>query len=131
MRTPYRPENSLRAPLNRILGTETNVRLLRVLARANTPLSASELARRASLGRTSVYPALDALERTDIVEFTGVGAQRHVRLRAAHPLARAITGLFAAEAGRVDRLIAALRDAFKDMTPRPTSAWGEGLGGTE
>ena len=131
MRTPRRPENSLRAPLNRILGTETNVRLLRALVRADTPLAAGELARRASLGRTSVYPALDALESTGVVEFTGTGAQRHIRFRTKHPLARALTGLFAAEAGRVEGLIAALRDAFKDMAPRPTSAWVEGLGGAD
>ena len=131
MRTPRRPENSLQAPLNRILGTETNVRLLRALALADMPLAAGELARRASLGRTSVYPALDALENSGIVELTGAGTQRHIRLRTKHPLARALTDLFAAEAGRIERLIAALRDALKDMAPRPTSAWAEGLGDME
>lgn len=131
MRTPRRPDNAVRTPLNRILGTETNVRLLRVLARATTPLAAGELARRATLGRTSVYPALDALEHTGVVEFTGAGAQRHVRLRPQHPLSRALVDLFAAESSRVEKLIIALRGAFQELAPRPTSAWVEGLDGAE
>lgn len=131
MRTPRQRANTVRAPLNQILGTETNVRLLRALALAKTPLAAGELARRAGLGRTSVYPALAVLEHAGIIEFTGAGAQRHARFRTRHPLSRALAGLFTAEVERVESLITALREAFTEMSPRPTAAWLEGLESTE
>lgn len=125
MRT--KPQSALRAPLNDILGTEANVRLLRVLALAGTPLSAGELARRAELGRTSIYPALESLERAGIVTFVGAGAQRQPALRAPHPLARAIVGLFRAEQQRLDDMLAALGRIAGSLKPRPVGVWVEGL----
>ncbi len=125
MRKPQAAQNPLRTPVNGILGTEANVRLLRVLALAETPVGAGELANRASLGRTSIYPALGSLERAGIVRFVGAGAQRQVRFRAKHPLARAIKELFVAEAHRIDAMVSALREMCKNLTPRPTAAWME------
>jgi sugar-specific transcriptional regulator TrmB len=124
---PSKPQSALRFPFNAMLGTEANVRLLRALVLAETPLAAGELARRASLGRTSIYPALDSLESTGIVEFLGAGAQRQVNFRKAHPLANAIGSLFRAEAERVDGLVSALRRVVDSATPSPTSAWMDGL----
>ncbi|MFN2565627.1 MAG: hypothetical protein ABR499_11580 [Gemmatimonadaceae bacterium] len=126
MRTPRRPQSALRAPLNAILGTEANVRLLRVLALAGTSVAAGELARRAHLGRTSIYPALEGLEAAGIIEFIGAGAQRQVIFRKSHPLGGALAALFRAEAQRFDALISALRDIFERLTPPPTAAWVEG-----
>lgn len=127
MKTPRRPQNGLRTPLNAILGTEANVRLLRALARAGTPLASGELAKRASLGRTSIYPALEGLEATGIIEFVGAGAQRQVRFRSKHPLGRALHELFNAEALRVDELLRALRDMFREIALQPIAAWMEGI----
>jgi DNA-binding transcriptional ArsR family regulator len=121
------PQSALRAPLNHILGTEANVRLLRVLALAGTPLSAGELARRAELGRTSIYPALDSLERAGIVTFVGAGAQRQTAFRATHPLARSIAGLFRAEQKRLSDLLTALGRIAGSLRPRPVGVWTEGL----
>lgn len=126
MRTPRRRQSALRAPLNEILGTEANVRLLRVLALARTSIAAGELAIRAGLNRTSVYPALDALEVAGIVGFVGAGAQRQVRLRKAHPLAKPLTAVFRAEAKRVEDLISALRNVARELKPSPTAVWIEG-----
>lgn len=123
MRTPRLRQNPLLSPLNDLLGTESNVRLLRVLSLAAAPLSATELAKRAELGRTGVYPALAALEHAGIVEFTGAGSQRHVQFRRQHPLARALRELFVAEAGRFDSLVDALRGLFAGMSARPVAAW--------
>jgi DNA-binding transcriptional regulator GbsR (MarR family) len=125
MRKPQTAQNALRTPLNEVLGTEANVRLLRVLTLAETPLGAGELASRASLGRTSIYPALRTLERTGIVRFVGAGAQRQVRLRAKHPLARAIKELFVAEGHRMDALVSTLREVCRDLKPHPISVWME------
>ncbi len=126
------PQSALRAPLNDILGTEANVRLLRVLSLAGTPLTAGELAHRAGLGRTGVYPALAALETTGILQYTGSGAQRQVRFREEHPLAGVLVKLFRAEASRVDALIDGLRSMFNSLVERRVvSAWIDGSALTE
>lgn len=127
MRTPRKPQSPFRAPLNGILGTEANVRLLRVLAGTGGPVAAGELARRAQLGRTTIYPALEPLERSGIVEFMGIGAQRQAQLRRRHPLAQALGDLFSAEAKRVDNLISAIRGSFGGLSLQPAAAWLEGL----
>jgi predicted transcriptional regulator/uncharacterized protein YutE (UPF0331/DUF86 family) len=116
-------QSALRAPLNEMLGTGANVRLLRVLALAEIPLGAGELARRARLGRTGVYPALTSLERVGLVEFVGAGATRQVRLREAHPLAAPIARLFHAEAQRIESLASALRELLAQFSEAVTSAW--------
>lgn len=122
-----KPQNALRAPLNDMLGAEGNVRLLRILSLARTPLAAGELAQRAELGRTSIYPALESLERAGIVTFVGAGAQRHVAFRTQHPLARPILELFRAEERRLRDMLAALGELAKGLKPRPIGVWVEGL----
>jgi hypothetical protein len=124
---PSKPQSALRYPLNAILGTDANVRVLRALALAETSLAAGELARRAGLGRTSIYPVLDTLESTGIVEFLGAGAQRQVNFRKVHPLGNAIGKLFRAEGERVNALISTLRRVVDSMKPSPMAAWVEGL----
>ncbi|MGQ0643405.1 MAG: hypothetical protein ACT4P6_21880 [Gemmatimonadaceae bacterium] len=100
---------------------------MRALALAGTPLASGELARRARVTRTSIYPALAALERSGIVEFVGAGSQRHAQFRQRHPLAHAVRELFAAEERRVDAFIAELRDVFNDALAQLSAAWLEGL----
>lgn len=126
MPRPY-SQSRLRAPLNEILGTEANVRLLRVLSLAGTSLTAGQLAQQAGLGRTSVYPALSALEATGITEYVGVGTQRQIRFRPDHPLGGAIATLFRAESGRIDALVDQLRSVFGSLSSRHVlSAWLDG-----
>jgi hypothetical protein len=125
MRPPKREQSRVLQPLNDILGTHANVRLIRTLSLSSTPLTAGELARRAALGRTSIYPALRELEFTGIVEFVGAGAQRQTQLRERHPLARALKDLFRAEADRFDDLTTALRELFIVSPVRVLSAWVE------
>ena len=125
MRLPKRPENQLLRPLNQILGTQANVRLLRALALSPTCVTSGELAKRAHLGRTSIYPALRALERTGIIEFVGAGSQSQVQLRDRHPLAVGLRELFRAEAHRFDELINALRELLVEPPAQPMSAWAD------
>ncbi|HKW47092.1 MAG TPA: helix-turn-helix domain-containing protein, partial [Gemmatimonadaceae bacterium] len=125
-------QSRLRAPLNEMLGTEANVRLLRVLTLAGTPLAAGEIALRAGLGRTGVYPALAALEATGVIEYVGAGAQRQVRFREEHPLSGAIESLFRAEADRLDALVEQLRSVFRSLPSRHVlSAWLDGTALTD
>lgn len=123
MRPPKLQQSRFLQPLNEILGTPANVRLIRALSLSSTPLTGGELARRAGLGRTSIYPALRALEFVGIVEFVGAGAQRHVQLRERHPFASGLKELFRAEAGRFDKLTTALRAVFVESPVRALSAW--------
>ena len=129
---PPSHQSRLRAPLNEMLGTGANVRLLRVLTLAGMPLTAGELALRAGLGRTGVYPALAALETTGIIEYVGAGAQRQVRFRAEHPLSGAIENLFRAEGDRLDALVDQLRSVFHSLPSRHVlSAWLDGTALTD
>lgn len=125
MRPPKQRQNPLLRPLNDILGTPANVRLLRTLTLSTVSLTSGELARRAQLGRTSIYPALQELERTGIVEFVGAGSQGQVQIRDRHPLSRPLRQLFRAEARRFEGFIAALRDLFNELPIRPLSAWAD------
>ena len=135
MRPPKKQQNRLVHPLNKIFGTEANVRLLRVLALQNTSLTAGELAKRGMLGRTSIYPALRELEQAGVVEFIGGGARKLVQLRSGYPLSRTLKQLFRAEARRFDALTSALRELASAMPRAPISAWmdpgGENLENTD
>jgi DNA-binding transcriptional ArsR family regulator len=135
MRPPKEHQNRLVHPLNEIFGTEANVRILRVLALQNTLLTAGELAKRAMLGRSSIYPPLHELERAGVVEFIGAGPRKLVQLRGGYPLSRTLRELFRAEARRFDALTTALRELLSGMPRAPISAWidrgGENFESTE
>lgn len=123
MRPPKVHQNRLVHPLNEIFGTEANVRLLRVLALQNTSLTAGELAKRAMLGRSSIYPALRELERVGVLEFIGAGARKLVQLRDHYPLSQTLKELFRAEVHRFDALTTALRELLSGIPRAPISAW--------
>jgi DNA-binding transcriptional ArsR family regulator len=123
MRQPKHRNSQLLKPLDEILGTPTNVRLLRVLALRRTAVTAGELAKDAMLSRTSIYPALRQLELAGIVELVGAGSQKPVQLRDRHPLSRILKDLFQAEARRFAELTMALRKLHSDLPRPPLSAW--------
>lgn len=118
-----RRKSQILQPLNEIFGTGANVRLLRVLALEDGSFAAGELAKRALLGRTAIYPALGELERVGVIELIGAGSQRLVQLRSRHPLSRSIRALFRDEAHRFEAFIVALRDLIAGLPSQPISAW--------
>lgn len=126
MRPILNRQSALRAPLNDILGTEANVRLLRALAATAAPMSPSRLAEATGLHLSGVARALATLEETGIVEFVGAGSRRPVAFRRSHPLASAIDALFVAERARFDRIVEQLRDAARALVPPPAAVWLEG-----
>lgn len=123
MRPAKTSQSSLEAPLNRILGTEANVRLLRVLVDASEPVSRPDVARRAQLDASGVRRSLDALALEGVVEAVGPVTRTCVRLRDVHPLAPAIRALFAAERARAEEVVQAVRDAADRLSIQPTAVW--------
>lgn len=113
--------SALRAPLDHILGTEVNVRLLRILTLTREPVSATRLAVEARLSAPGVYQALAGLREAGIVERIGRGTRGQVQLRTRHPLAHTLTTLFDAERLRFERLLASLQQAAARLAPPPRS----------
>lgn len=126
MRPTARSESALRTPLNDILATEANVRMLRVLTELHAPVNAAELARRTLLQRSSVHRALKALETTGLVIRVGAGPRSQLRLSPDHPLAPAIKNLFDSERARTTAIVSGLKEAVAALSPPPTAAWLEG-----
>ncbi|HEX8691939.1 MAG TPA: hypothetical protein VF746_05950 [Longimicrobium sp.] len=129
MRPIKTQQNALEAPLNRILGTEANVRILRELCLAGGPLARTELASRAELSVPGVFAALEKLRRTGIVSFVGAGARQAVQLREEHPLHAWLAALFQAEAARGAALADELRAVIERTELGVRAAWTEAHAG--
>lgn len=131
MRPPKRSQDLRRYPLNRWLGSEAHVRILRALVQAAPhPLSFRALADRTLLSRPALTRPVEALQREGIV--TPVGDRgRLVVLEASHPLAAALTAMFEAERRAHAAFVAAVRDAavaeqeaVAIWMPKPTEGSG-------
>src|SRR5262245_40117894 len=126
MRPPKRRQSAIRAPLHRILGAEGNVRLLRILALNQQPLTRTEFARRSGLEVPGAHLAANRLVKDGVLRTVGGGARQQVELEPAHPLMGAIKALFAAERDRVERIIEGLRTVAKALANDLDSAWIQG-----
>ena len=126
MRPTLRQQSALRTPLNAVLGTEANVRILRVVTLSTIPQSSGEIARDAKLQPSGVRRALDRLVDTGLLERVGSGRRRSVRLRSAHPLASALRALFEAERQRAERVLDAIQQQASTLSPPPRSVWVQG-----
>lgn len=126
MGTPSEKQGHFRTPLNRILGTAANVRVLRVLTDTQTPLSKPEVARRAALNPSGVRRTLDDLIVCGIVEEVGAGSQRPVQLRRSYALAQPLEELFQAERNRVDEFYRTLRSSIVEHSDQVRAAWIQG-----
>ena len=79
MRPIVSDQNSLRNPLNELLGTQAQVRLLRVLAsEVDGPLTAPNAAEHAGLTIPGAHKALKRLAQSGFVVRVGGGAQTSV-----------------------------------------------------
>jgi hypothetical protein len=116
--------SGLATSLDGPLGTEANVRLLRVLVSEGRFLTPAELALRTGLTRAAVYRALARLHRSGVAELGTVGGKRY-RFAASHPLAAGLEPLFRVERERCSTVVRALRSAVEALQPAPISAWIE------
>lgn len=86
-------------PLDRILGTQAAVRVLRVLTHGGEH-APPRIARDAHTSRPAVREALIRLEKQGVVERVGDGRNVLYRISSNHPLAKRIVKLFKTEAKR-------------------------------
>jgi DNA-binding Lrp family transcriptional regulator len=117
-------QSSLRFPLNEVLGTPGQVRLLRVLAtEAADSMAPLEAAARTGMTESGARKALRRLERTGIVENVGDGRSHRYVLRREGGLAERIARLFELEQGGSDALLQAVRRVLRGLSAPPKTAW--------
>jgi len=110
-------------PLNTLLGTEANVRILRALAHvADEPLGATDAARYAGMSTVGTRKALKRLVRSGFVTSTGGVRSRQYKLTEKEPLLAALKALFKAEQARFDDFLRHLREGLGDI-PELRAAW--------
>ncbi|WP_292153723.1 nucleotidyltransferase domain-containing protein [Mesorhizobium sp.] len=117
------PQSAIRNPLDRVLGVDSNVRVLRVLVRHGGYLSSSDIGRRAGLSKSSTRLGLISLRETGVVSAEGSGYNRLYRLNAEHYFSKAIENLFAAEERRFAAIIDAVTDSPGDKKQFVKSLW--------
>jgi hypothetical protein len=125
MRPTSHPQSALRHPLNQLLGTEANVRVLRVLMLSDIPIGISELSRRASLQASGVARICPRLEDLGVIEAVGRGARnRQYRRSGRYALGNLLVSLFREERAHGERVLQDVRSAVQRFPTR--SAWIEG-----
>src|SRR3990172_9571918 len=105
MRPVARKSTFQQKPLDYMLGRETQVRILRVLALEDGPFRIVDLATRTSLTVPGTRLAVQHLERTGLIEAIGQGGQRQYALRKNDPMSESLHRLFATEKERYDGII--------------------------
>jgi len=113
-------------PLNWMLGTQTNVRILRALYQLEVPIGISELARYIKMDKSGVWRAITVLEELGTVEAVGLGQQQTVQARKESPLTRHLVDLFRAERLRFEKLFDKLSETARSLVPPAKSIWIEG-----
>lgn len=113
----------LRYPLDGALGTEANVRVLRVLVHdVDDPLTATEVAALSGVTRTGALKSLSRLVESGLLDSQGTARSRRYAARHGDPVVAALSALFDAESRFHSSLLRALRSAF-DRMPEVDRAW--------
>ncbi len=117
-------QNSFRYPLNIILGTEAQIRLLRVMiTEVNGPISIVDAAERADLTPLGARKAMKRLTSVGIVKAIGGGRKQQYEISLNDILLQAVAALFSAEIDRFDHILASIRKCIDKVEPQPISAW--------
>jgi DNA-binding Lrp family transcriptional regulator len=124
MRPVVSEQNSLRNPLNELLGKEAHVRLLRVLANeVEGPLSATNAAKRAGLTLPGAHKALKRLHQSGFIVRVGGSRTHQYELRRSDKLVKAVLKLFQSEKERYEALISVIKDRIEKQVPYARAAW--------
>ncbi|MGD8660318.1 MAG: winged helix-turn-helix domain-containing protein, partial [Desulfobacterales bacterium] len=124
MRPIVSDQNSLSNPLNELLGKESHVRLLRVLANeVDGPLTAPDAAERAGLTIPGAHKALKRLLKSGFVVRVGGGRTHQYELRRADILVKAVLKLYESEKNRFEDLLGAIKNQIEKLTPYARAVW--------
>ncbi len=126
MRPTSRPQSALRYPLNHILGTEANVRVLRVIFTSDIPIGVAELARVTELQATGVARVCNRLEDLGVIQAVGRGDRnRQYRKSPRFPL-HTLSQLFVQEHEVANQTHQEIRNAVGNAMGTVRAAWIEG-----
>lgn len=111
-------QDTLRYPLNDLLGTPANVRLMRFLTTEGSaaPVGAAEAAQRTGLTEAGARRALSRLAKTGFVRKVGSGRYQQFELREGEPLAARLRELFRTEDERYRAFLTRLREALAGLS---------------
>jgi predicted transcriptional regulator len=124
MRPIASEQDPLRYPLNEIFGTQAHVRVLRVMAvEVEGPLTASDIAKRTGLTVPGAQKSLGKLLRTGFISRVGGGRKHQYEIRRSDRLMQTAIELFQSEKNRFERLLSAIKNEIKNLTPPPQAAW--------
>ena len=124
MRPISKGQNVFRYPLNAILGTEAQIRLLRVMImEVNGPISIVDAAERADLTTLGARKAMKKLVDSGFVRAVGGGRKLQYKISQNDILVRPIAALFSAENDRFDHIMGSIRNCIEIVEPPPISAW--------
>jgi len=116
-------QNVIRYPLNELLGTPANVRLLRVLAEEVIgPIGVYEAADKTGLTHAGARRALVKLSKTGFVQRIGGGRSQQYVLLESDPITNTIRELFQKESKRYRVLRTQIREALESL-PEIQAAW--------
>ena len=123
MRPIATEQNVIRYPLNELLGTPANVRLMRLLAEEVVgPIGASEAAERTGLTVAGARRALLKLANTGFVQRLGGGRSQRFVLRESDPITNTIRELFRNESNHYRELMSGMRSVLEKL-PEIQAAW--------
>lgn len=122
MRPTKSSQNPLRTPLNRLLGRESHVRILRELIISGKYLSVGDLAAATRLDISGVRRVAQSLISANILDF-GDRDHNQICFREDHPLSRPLQALFQAENNEAERVEADIRAPLLRISPSPIAAW--------
>lgn len=110
-------------PLDAVLGSVANIRLLRVLSQHGGLIGAPELALNAGLSRPGTWKSLAELQGYGIVEAIGTGRSNLYRLSEDHPLSDGLRSLFARERDRVVKFLDSVRRSAGKLGKDVLAVW--------
>jgi predicted transcriptional regulator len=124
MRPIASEQDPLRYPLNEIFGAQAHVRVLRVMAvEVEGPLGASDIAKRTGLTVPGAQKSLGKLLRTGFISRVGGGRKHQYEIRRSDRLMQVVIELFQSEKNRYERLLSAIKNEIKNLSPPPRAAW--------
>ncbi|MFC1461924.1 winged helix-turn-helix domain-containing protein [Verrucomicrobiota bacterium] len=117
-------QDALQFPLNALLGTEADVRLLRVLAdEVDGSLSVSDIAARTGLTLAGAWKATSRLVDSGVVRDVSAGSSKQYVLCRGMPVIDGLVLLFEREQKRYAKLVRSLKQIARQMSPQPEALW--------